>query len=381
VTALLDGDDAARARDAVAAICERLDRVEVTRPSLASGAAGLALLSGYRAFAGEPGADEKAHAYLARAIELVDAEPELDPTLGWGITGVGWVMQHLRELVGAVDDALAPIDAMALELVMREGGALRYEHLLGAVGVGVYGLERGQGDLVAAVVARLARTAETTATGITWRSLPRAGGTIADPRGYHDLGVGHGVPGAIAFLARAAVAGVDAARPLCADAVAWLLGHDDPSAQPRFPMRIGVATGEARRGWCYGDLGIACTLVGAGELLGEPTWIARGLAIAHDAASDPIGADMPVTGGFCHGIAGRAHMLARLAPRDDTGTLRIAARAAYRATLDRIPAADLMNDLLAGWGGVAITLLAAISDTPPAWSRAWLLSAVHRLGD
>jgi class I lanthipeptide synthase len=315
--AILDGDDARRARDAVAAICERIDALEITDASLASGAAGLAILAGYRAFAGESGAEAQAHACLQRAIELVDAAPTFDPTFGWGIAGVGWAMQHLRALIPVADDALVPIDEMALELVAREGDALPYEHLLGAIGLGVYGLERGREDVVAAVVRRLARTAEPTATGVTWRTQARHGAADAgiDPRGHLDLGIAHGVAGVIAFLATACAAGIEvnAARPLLGDAVAWLLAQEDVGARPRFPMCLGAAPREIRNGWCYGDVGIAAVLVNAGHVAGEPAWIARGREIATGFDRDPIGGGATVAGGFCHGIVGRAHLLARVA--------------------------------------------------------------------
>src|SRR5207248_872624 len=139
--------------------CGRLDAHAFAEPSLLHGWAGIALVHGYRAFAGEAGAEARAHDALATALEQIDSAETIRRMLGTGVVGVGWVMQHLRALIGAGDATLEQIDAMVLELVARDRWTLEYELWEGLVGLGVYALERGRVDVVAHVVRHLDRLA------------------------------------------------------------------------------------------------------------------------------------------------------------------------------------------------------------------------------
>src|SRR5262249_14674421 len=134
------------------------------------------------------------------------------------------------------------------------------------------------------VVKQLIARCERVDDGVTWTTpvdlLPPFQRSIA-PLGYRNLGVAHGVPGVIALLARiqrigalpeAGVRGVEGA-------VQWVLAQqaaDDGG--PRYApwIRVGPASGQrgtrARAGWCYGDLGVAATLLLAGRCLGRSDW-------------------------------------------------------------------------------------------------------------
>jgi len=161
------------------------------------------------------------------------------------------VLAHLGHDVDAtVDDALA--------------GALArvpWDLINGAVGIGVYALERmpESSALLAQVIGVLDAAAVV---------APSAGGLDTPARwlgpdlrarhsgGACDLGVAHGQGAAIALAGAAAAWGVANAHALHTDLRAHLWSVADDDGDTAFPAVAG-GSGPRRSGWCYGDPGSA----------------------------------------------------------------------------------------------------------------------------
>jgi len=329
------------------------------------------------------------HAAIAKIPELRRA------SLYGGVARIGWTIAHVVDAEEA-DVACAPLDE-ALRAVIAGGGVPDYDLIGGIVGIGVYALERGEaGRPIAEVVLdELERRARPYGGGIGWHTepalLPEHQRELA-PEGYWNLGVAHGIPGAIALLARFAAAGIapERSRRLLDGAVALLLGAAPAANAPRFQAWLPDRSPAGRIAWCYGDLGIAAVLLG----LPEPAWRAEGLALARACATriaDPMLRDASL----CHGTAGAAHVFHRMALATGEPALADAARTLFARTLEQrrdepiagFPfwsagdhyAADA--SLLQGAAGVALALHAAISDIEPAWDRLLLCDLVPRQGD
>jgi class I lanthipeptide synthase len=391
---VLEGIDAERARDAVAAIAADLDRVGIDDPSLGAGQAGIALLHVYRARAGVDGAAAQAEQALDRALAAIDARATA--SLFAGLPGVGWVMQHAGDQLDCAPDALADLDAAVFRLLEGWRSDLGYELLHGLVGIGVYALERLPDSAAARAVDRvvdlLAEWAERTADGATWRSPPD-GPNLRDeerpdnPAGCVVLGIAHGMAGVLGFLAGAHAARPGAAdtRELLADGVHWLLAQESRGGERCYPMRVGTRLRPIpwTDGWCHGEPGLACVLVRAGLAADESSWIATGRELAVLAAARALdGDDLS----FCHGTLGRAHLYNRIAQATGDQRLREAAVAGYRQVLDRrrpgqgiggYPVVDAFGgsptSLARGAAGIALGLLAAVSAVEPAWDRLFLI--------
>ncbi len=375
---LLEGADAEAARAAIGAIADELAARDFDDPSLIHGAAGVALLHGQLAREGHPEGAARAHAALARALELLSAGPP-NPWLGTGYVGAAWVMHHLADVVESDADTLEHIDGMVARLLARPSWPFVYGLWHGVVGLGVYALERGRIDLVARAVDHLDQIAERSPAGCTWWNpgVPELG----DPSDHHDLGMVHGVAGAIAFLAAACAAGVPHARQLATDAVRWLLGHERAASVPRFPMHAGIEVpfDFVRNGWCHGDATIAAALIQAGEALGDPTLSVRAADLARAMACAAIDHAPDFDAAFCHGAAGRAHLFSRLAHALSDETLFDAARRYVRATLSRLAQGEPGKPALAtGTSGIGLVLLAGVSTTEPSWDRVFLVTLPTR---
>ena len=389
---LLEGDDAARAHETVAAIAADLAAIEPDGPGFNSGHASRAVLGVHLARTGDGEAGDRAVDALEAALDAIDRAPT--PWLMDGLAGVAWTAAHLGDLVDIDEETLADLDRLVGRILEIDPWRFEWEYVLGLTGLAVYAVERpgAAGDaLLARVVGHLSALAERSEGGaITWRSPPTLLLTQEqrddNAGGYYNLGLAHGVLGVMLLLAEAAVRGVAGAGDLLRGAVTWLAGHDSGDPAFRYPLMIarGVSHSGSRDGWCYGDQAVAAALVRAGQVLGEPSWIERGLSAARDVARrEPV---TPLDAAFCHGTLGRAHMFNRLAQATGDDELAAAARLWYRRTFEQRVAGSGIGgftfdertseaaSILTGSTGIALGLLAAASPVEPGWDRAFLIA-------
>ena len=409
---LLTEADAERAREAVAAIAAELDpaRRGDDGPSLASGSAGIALFHSYlNAAEPDAGHDDRAMACLDAAIEAV-GEQELMPHYYAGFPGVAWAVEHLRGRLFEMDeedeDPNEEIDRAVRERLGLSPWKTDYDLIVGLVGLGVYALERlprpAAADCVRRVLDRLEEIAVRRPEGTTWFTPPELlweGARTHAPEGYYNLGVAHGVPGVVAWLAEVVASGVesDRARALLGSTISWLLAQrQDGSAGYVFSSTVvpGKAPVESRLAWCYGDPGVATALFLAGRLAGEPAWEREALEIARVAARRPVEQSGVNDPGLCHGSAGLGLLFDRLWQASGDEEMAEAARFWFRHALDaRRPGQGVGGfqawepeklgedfqwitrpGLLTGSAGIGLALLAAITDIEPAWDRFLLTS-------
>jgi hypothetical protein len=390
---LLTGESAREASDAVRQIAALLreptapaydgaHRAEVSqaRWNLGAGRAGTALLMAYL------GDEDAAAALLEAAIANMNADDAaVEPGLWTGLTGLAWVRRHL--IGGDEDDVDAWLDAQ-----VAQGWRGPHDLVSGLVGIGVHALERLPSAAAAAalrhIVAQLAALAEPSPTGLAWRTPPSLlppDHRARFPQGQYNLGVAHGVPGITAFLARAAHADVPGARRLLDGAMAWLL------ARSSWPSILGPDGEEVptRPGWCYGEVGIAAALGMAAQAVREPAWASAALALARRAASRAVDEEPVYDAGLCHGAAGIGHLFNRLYQATGDEVLGEAGRRWLGRALGLCrPGQGIAGfgcwDAAAGWldepgllkgaAGVALALLAAVSEEAPSWDRVLLVS-------
>lgn len=318
---------------------------------------------------------------------------------GWA--GIGWLVGHL----GAEDEFVER------EVSRRTGAALGawprwsgYDLISGLVGVGVHFAERLPGEAARGGLVRILDELEKTAVevegGVSWFTeadlLPEWQRKRA-PQGYYNLGVAHGVPGVMWLLGKLCAHGVEAdrARTLLKGSLRWLRTvHPDPET-PDLPSWIapGVAREPNRRmAWCYGPLGAAAVVWEAaregGDSAGEEWGRTMSVACAGVEPAESGNRDAAL----CHGAAGNAHIFHRLYRRTGDERFREAALAWFDNTLAyRKPGVGVggfrtwaevdgkqgfVDDasFLGGSAGIGLALLAAITDTDPAWDRLLLLS-------
>jgi lantibiotic modifying enzyme len=420
---LLDGELRHRAADAVAAIALALEdpppasdrddvgdaQREVDEVSLARGRAGYALFFGFKSLVEAEGTSESSSwERLSVAIDAV-AQVQMGPSLFMGFTGVAWATDVLDEtLFHTGSDANEAVDGVVLD-VLTAGAVADYDLISGVVGLGVYALQRvPRRDAVAAIesaVGLLEERARHDDDGIAWFTPPTAlpaGSRDIYRDGYFNLGVAHGLAGVVAFLAGvvSALPATPKAVDLLEGSVAWLLAREQKDADASLFPAVVTPSGKSERSrtaWCYGDAGTAAALALAGAALQSAALRKEALRIALAVARRAPEACGVRDACLCHGAAGLGHVLNRLAQELGDEELADAARAWFGRTLAmRVPGTGVGGfrsyrtgqdvaarwldhpGMLAGAAGVALALLAAMGDVPPAWDRAFLLSHAAR---
>jgi len=371
--------------------------------NLAGGHAGLAVFHAYYSASGLDGHDHRglAVAHLESAVSLLPHYAD-SPGLYGGFTGAAWAVDHLESmgLFEAEEDLNEDIDAALITELTRRPYVGLCEIINGISGYGFYGLDRGargQGRQVAlAALETLEAAAEKQDGLITWFNAPEALHPLAletHPNGCHNLGLSHGVPGAIGFLAEAVSAGIDAARPLLNGSVEWLLAQAGEHANG---SRFGYSVGEthkahgSRLAWCYGDLGIAAVLMLTARRAGRADWEAEALKLAQACAARPLDGAGVMDAGLCHGSIGNAHIFHRLWQATGDPALEKAALDWLRHGLEmrkpgepfggflawHAPAPGSREtayvpdpSLLEGAAGIGLALLAFLAPQEPNWDR------------
>lgn len=376
-------------------------------PLLASGTSGLALFFAYLdAARQDTEAGDHAVELLGRSIDAL-AQLTLPPSLYGGFCGIGWVVAHLtQELYEGADNLTSAIDVALRKRLDSAPDRLHHELVAGLSGFGLYLLERlphpDAAELIDRILDHLESTVEESPDGCTWF-------TLTDwiplwqrdnlPKGCYNLGVAHGVPGVIGFLAAARRAGLSDSRipRLVEGAVRWILAHRLPAGGDSIFPALAVPGKElepTRTAWCYGDIGLASVLLSAARSFDRPDWEDEALAAARLAARRPLESVMAVDAGLCHGTAGLGHLFNRMYQATGDSELREAALDWYQRTLDmRRPGEGIAGFLawtgteagdhswqgapgfLMGVAGIGLALLAAVSDIEPAWDRVLLASA------
>ena len=255
--------------------------------------------------------------------------------------------------------------------------------------------------MMSAILGRLESAACPQRVGLSWPSgqITRTaqGKDVPVDERYFNLGLSHGVPGVIAVLARfLAVADLrERVYPLLKGAVEWIREQRIPAdAGGGYPDYVadGSEPEPARLAWCYGDPGVAVSLLSAARALKRPDLEAFALDVAHTAAGRSLANSGVVDAGICHGSAGIAHIFHRLYRASGDETCRRAATTWFTRLLERAEdrpsiagfatycferqrAGEYIEDpaWLTGAAGVGLVLLSALSDPLPTWDRALLV--------
>ncbi|HEX6097613.1 MAG TPA: lanthionine synthetase C family protein [Thermoanaerobaculia bacterium] len=319
-----------------------------------------------------------------------------------GILGYAWMLEHLSPIVGVEDSAFSEaLDDAALAALGEED--LADDLITGTVGVGTYALERRTNAtdveaILARVVARLETHSQPVGGGVAW---PAHGSSLpADARDHREivyiLGLAHGVPGIVAFLARLHGEGLggDPVTKLVEGALGWMRSQMRSAPSPAWFDHLAgpgsaIYAGRSRLAWCYGDLSVAIAFALAATHFEQAAWMETARQIACTAALRSHDRSGVLDAGLCHGAAGVAHLFHTLWILTADDSIRDAAVRWYDDALTRLETdanalrsfwpgenATWRDDrsFLTGASGIGLALMAAISPVPPRWSRLLLTS-------
>lgn len=334
--------------------------------------------------------------------------------LGWTITHICRLLEHLPEaseiseepsLECYSEDPNAELEVFLIRRLQRDKWADAYDLIGGLVGLGAFFLERfpaGQSvQGIRLVLNHLESNSQVESSGISWYSgpglLPQWQRELC-PDGYYNLGVAHGIPGILQFLAEVSALGIDSrSGDLLTGGMEWLIRQKRPDGSLSwFSTWTGVAkTHDSRMSWCYGDLGILAILLQVIRRFPKQHWKDFTEQLLEHCLAWPLERAGVNDAPLCHGAAGVAHIFNRIYQAHGDERCRRAAivwfeqALAMRVTGSGIggfftaakpdPYGPLQWEvnpgLLDGSMGIALALLSGVSAIEPEWDRMLLLSS------
>ena len=376
---------------------------DATEVGLLGGKSGLALLLFYyEALAQDEVYGDTAMDMISDVFDRVN-DGYYFHTFASGTSGIGWTFDHLVKcgyIESDPDLILSDLDPLLYQAMMLDIHEGRFDFLHGALGCGLYFLNRETsakaGDYLSELALGLENIGVVDNFGrMSWESVvDMKKGT----RGF-NLGMSHGIASIISFLSRLFHRGIErkAVSRMLESAILFLLDQklkqsDYISVFPPFVIP-GDPPSDSRLAWCYGDLGIGVALYQAGVLTDNPKWTTEALSILrHSAGRRDLEKNSIFDASVCHGAAGVAHIFNRVFhyTRDEEfkdaalywleQTMEFAmfddGIAGFKVWHGREADGNWVNDLnmLSGAAGVGLVLLSAVSEIEPGWDQCLLLS-------
>lgn len=349
---------------------------------------------------------DKVLAIIEKSLQALSEQP-LNGSFCGGVSGVAWCVQHLTQMgfieEDEIEDAFGEIDQMVAAFMEESLVAGKNDFLHEGLGTALYFLERplpvGK-PVLERLVAGLDQSAHHLPSGIAWKDMFSSASERYQGRDLYNLGLAHGVPAIIAVLGRIYEKGIarDTVLRLMEGSISWVLSHKKAQGgggESLFPVLVdttGVSIGDthSRLGWCYGDLGIATMLSGAGKRLQRADYNEAALTILRDIAQHRNTQNGAVHDAcICHGSAGIAHMLQQAAMAAGDPVLNKAAGEWLQTTLRmntwkdgpagykfyHHPDYHNSHNVLEGIAGIGLSLLGFLQpEIKPGWNSSLLIS-------
>lgn len=371
---------------------------------LHAGTSGIALFLSYydRIILGKNEVSQRVMEILDHNIESINSGNRLH-TICSGISGFGWLCEHLRKLemldkddIEFLDD-LDPFLYRQMIVDIREGN---YDYLHGALGVGTYFLSRFDKKEISVYLEELLTELEKSGipcenNAIKWLSvLDHETGE----KGF-NISLSHGMSSIAAFLVRLHQLNFETDRvsKLLAQTITYILGQityvkGSISYFPSFSKESSNGNHYSRLGWCYGDLGIAYILWQAAISLKNKEWEDTAIRILlHNSKRRNLQTNAISDAGLCHGSAGIAHIFwslyhdTHVEKFQGTGdywlniTMQMAKHtdglAGFKAWRTEENGGPVKTDsLLEGIAGIGLALLSFINNDEMVWNNSIMLS-------
>lgn len=272
-----------------------------------------------------------------------------------GIAGIGWFLNHIQknELQNlGLDPLLNVLDTILEAPLKHELERGNYDYITGSLGIALYYLGRdteASRELVAYTIRKLEKQARQIASeSIAW-ALP---GAEPDEQSIYDLGLCHGNASILAFLLKTHEAGIEQeiTQKLINGVVNYFLttARKNPEISGSYwPNQEDGRTGvKSRLAWCYGDTGIAITILRAGILSGNAEWKEKAVEVLEFTAKRrELEPNQILDAGLCHGAAGLAFLFGEAGKLSQNAVLMETATYWLEQTL----AFDTHSDGIAGY--------------------------------
>ena len=334
---------------------------------------------------------EKAVDLLSESIVFFRINNEINSFCN-GVAGLGWCLKYFEErdvIEGSVQEVMNEISPSLYSQMIDLMKSGKYDFLNGTLGIALccYKIE-SESLFFDDLIHEMQRVSIKMDDGIAWFS------TMSQKDIIHkviNLSLSHGLSGIISLFCK--ICHVRNVLPLLRESTKFLVNQqqDNTIYTSCFPSILSdtVNYRNSRLAWCYGDLGIAVSLLKASRTLNDQDYhdISMKVLLSCSERRD-VNKEFVVDGGICHGSAGIAHIFNRVYQNSENDTFK---DAALYWIDDCIRKSDF-NDGLAGYkvwkrdgwitktgllegiAGIGLVLISTISDLEPDWDECLMLS-------
>ncbi|OJJ17058.1 hypothetical protein BKI52_30550 [marine bacterium AO1-C] len=273
---------------------------------------------------------------------VTDCLENIDPSMGLslsGIAGIGWGINYLvsREILDKEEVAgyLARLQEVVISSMKLPQEAQNYDLMHGFIGKVLFIIAQYHNgftskevliEVIQQSLQYLQQTAIKSEAGLAWKY------TMHQDMEY-SLGLSHGQPAILVYLCELlslnllSEEGQQEIRTMIQAIAQWLMdkrvmGDDQKLMYPQSLSFDRPPSLFNRLAWCYGDPGMAISLLNAGKALNQDIYFQEGkqlilqaTGLSLDNARIMVNEDNPseIDMGFCHGVVGVLHMFHRFA--------------------------------------------------------------------
>lgn len=286
--------------------------------SLMSGHLGISLFCMYYA---QLFGNDEFHTYALDVIDdcLLSVDTYQSASFCNGIGGLAWTINHFQknnwiELNSNTHDIFDNY-LYGIGLHYLETGV--YDYLHGGMGIGLYYLERNSpSNYLFRSVELIEKNSICTNSGVYW--LKPNTKDQKDGLNEINLSLSHGISSIMLYLAKIYNLGHcrEATMQLIEGSIDFIFQHPyHDSTKCKFPNKVfhNIGNGEFTKGlnsriaWCYGDLGLAVSLMQIGEIMNSPKITGMANEIGIHTLNRRSDSDTGlVDAGICHGYFGVA---------------------------------------------------------------------------
>lgn len=371
---------------------------------LLTGEAGLILfLCHYSRFQKDQWLLDQAIDRLGDLVEAIDQDPDVHFSFASGLAGVGWLIEHLIEggfLESDSGDLLQELDQPIGTFMVYEMERGHYDYLHGATGMAFYFIKRMKSAPTVArpyleqFVRLLDQTSLQNGSNIRW-------GIFKDNRivsSAFNLSLSHGNAALLHILLRAREAQIlpEVCDRLIKGLHLFLMAEAGPitPGSLTYPGIVQDSTlpTPSRLAWCYGDMGMGCSLWHYSGLFNDAHTGSFTLEMLRNAAKiRGQTVHQVVDAGLCHGSTGLAHIFGHFFRATGDPLFQEAAEywfdfglrqacntdglAGFKAYHPKKAQPWYVNaDYLEGIAGIGLAYIQALSSTPCSWDESLFIA-------
>ncbi len=344
--------------------------------------------------------------YVYKLFDKINAG-NVGTTFCNGLSGAIWLLENLIKnnfIEFDIDDNVAQLDEYLAVYMQKDIHSRNYDFLHGAIGYGMYFLERYKNTssdkykqeylkYIFQLIDFLEESSIEYNNTIYWEC-----DNNQEPK-HINLGLAHGIPGIICFLAKIYNANIEKKRikNLLEKSVRFILKYKTSENISSFPSKVSLNNIDynnkediSRIAWCYGDLGIAIAFYHANQILNNSEIEREYTELLNKSVQRKLkSVSMVEDISVCHGSFGMALIFKKFYDRTKIDSLKEAyiywlndglSKAVYTDGIAGFKAHrgdnkyERETDILGGVSGIGLVLISILTENSLDWDECLLLS-------